>query len=142
MICTFSTSFPSYHPRAGEPTDFIRKILAGEKIHTIRAGHRWKDGDMMDFRHWSDKPYRSPMVKFWQPLPIRTQSIVIELYNHYLKIRIDNKKRPVVRKLAINDGLSMGICGIANPDFLDWFSHGKKEWEFEGQILHWTGLKY
>jgi hypothetical protein len=39
MILGFKTHFPD-----GTPTDFERKILEGEKIHTLRLGHRWKPG--------------------------------------------------------------------------------------------------
>lgn len=79
----FSRVFPSYHPRAGELTYFIDKILLsmsgnGEtlfddgsetsfiklspKHHTIRAGHRWKVGDKFSPRIWSGKPYRSKQI--------------------------------------------------------------------------------
>lgn len=72
-VLTFSRVYPSYHPKAGEPTYFVEKIwqsipglyrdtnLPGDvlfdeqyrylrndftaKYHTIRAGHRWKAGD-------------------------------------------------------------------------------------------------
>lgn len=74
-VMTFSRVFPSYHPKAGQPTYFMEKIhksidrglLDGNKHfvphavnqmfnfavysevipkhHTIRAGHHWKVGD-------------------------------------------------------------------------------------------------
>lgn len=73
-VLTFSTEYPSYHPRRGQPTNFIRSIWEGldklnwmfdewderleeevkafyekrtytPKWHTIRAGNRWKEGD-------------------------------------------------------------------------------------------------
>ena len=76
---TFSTVYPSYHPRKGEPTYFVEKIwdsigidfryqLKSEvlnfqrrdestiwpKHHTIRAGHRWRAGDWFSPRVWGN----------------------------------------------------------------------------------------
>jgi hypothetical protein len=81
-VITFSTKFPSYHPRKGEPTYFVEKILYGLiknevegcgtellknewvnikalnpyeiKHHTIRAGNRWKVGDKFSPRIWGN----------------------------------------------------------------------------------------
>lgn len=81
-VLTFSRVYPSYHPKAGQPTRFIEKIYAsladnvpGFKIpndanalwdwheyyncvepkhHTIRAGHRWKVGDWFSPRVWGN----------------------------------------------------------------------------------------
>src|SRR3989304_2910881 len=86
-IITFSTTFPSYHPRRGELTYFREKLLIGfglsgydmksfpitldyksekewwwAKYHTIRAGNRWKVGDMFSPRVWSGKPYNSKQI--------------------------------------------------------------------------------
>lgn len=69
-VLTFSRVYPSYHPKAGQPTYFVEKIVKSlhwdrphppvdiradfdsdiyinvqPKHHTIRAGHRWKVGD-------------------------------------------------------------------------------------------------
>jgi hypothetical protein len=85
---TFSRVFPSYHPRAGQPTYFVEKFwesvglpdkeysfnLPDEyvnylrlddiwpKHHTIRAGHRWKPGDKFSPRVWSGTPYQSKQI--------------------------------------------------------------------------------
>lgn len=79
-VITFSRTYPSYHPRAGEPTYFVEKICAGladkiagfkppeyipgwnlhefcnaiPKWHTIREGHRFKAGDKFSPRVWGD----------------------------------------------------------------------------------------
>jgi len=91
-VMTFSRVFPSYHPRAGEPTYFVEKIWESlgdcfydqvsrqltevvnfdtmplstksfdPKHHTIRAGHRWKVGDKFSPRVWSGQPYKSKQI--------------------------------------------------------------------------------
>jgi hypothetical protein len=81
-VITFSRVFPSYHPRAGEPTYFVEKVWNGlplkdrivvhpdvlrslkmdldallssqKKHHTIRAGHRFKAGDWFSPRVWGN----------------------------------------------------------------------------------------
>lgn len=81
-VLTFSRVFPSYHPRTGQPTNFVEKIWkafvdtspslalekhypdmidifdvgifekCNKKFHTIRGGHRFKAGDMFSPRVW------------------------------------------------------------------------------------------
>lgn len=77
---TFSRTFPSYHPKAGQPTFFVEKFInsmfelkikgyddlhfdydlaesfdnLGSKHHTIRAGHRFKVGDKFSPRVWGN----------------------------------------------------------------------------------------
>jgi len=97
-VLTFSRVFPSYHPRAGEPTYFVEKIWNSicwdngipeqqfpipyhigidfrntdeKKNHTIRAGHRWKAGDWFSPRVWSDKPYRSKQIAFAPDIEVK-----------------------------------------------------------------------
>jgi hypothetical protein len=136
MVCLFSTVFPSYHFMAGKPTNFVDKILNGEKIHTIRAGERWKDGDMMDFRNWANKPYRSRQIQFKEPAPIKPQPIILSSRSGDLMIKINGEDRQdVMRHLAAKDGLHL-------LEFYYWFAKNKKDFEFKGQILHWTDFKY
>ena len=89
-VITFSTTFPTYHPKAGEPTFFVEKIWESirtksnidspqyhyckfefdlmhwmkysPKHHTIRAGNRWKAGEKFSPRVWSGKPYNSKQI--------------------------------------------------------------------------------
>src|ERR1700745_105437 len=94
----FSRSFPQAHPRVGEPTHFVEKIWAGladqgmvmdgidfgnypadfhryynavPKWHTIRAGNRWKVGDIFVPKIWSGLPYRSKTISFAPPLEVK-----------------------------------------------------------------------
>lgn len=98
-VLTFSRVYPSYHPKAGELTYFVEKIMAGladtrnpywqmkkdfvdynwcqyyncrlPKHHTIRAGHRWKVGDWFSPRVWSGKPYASKQIQFAPDIQVK-----------------------------------------------------------------------
>jgi hypothetical protein len=96
-VITFSRTYPSYHPKAGQPTYFVEKIYksilkpidhvpitgienslslfaladALPKHHTIRAGHRWKIGDWFSPRVWSGIPYRSKQIQFASDIQVK-----------------------------------------------------------------------
>jgi hypothetical protein len=98
-VLTFSRTYPSYHPKAGQPTYFVEKVLNslgyritksdllpgvsdivndfflidGEQMkhHTIRAGHRFKVGDKFSPRVWAGKPYRSKMIQFAPDIEVK-----------------------------------------------------------------------
>jgi hypothetical protein len=79
-VMTFSRTFPSYHPKAGQPTYFVEKFWRSlpipcgfpnidasvkgildftkepdmVKCHTIRSGHHWKVGDWYQPVFWGD----------------------------------------------------------------------------------------
>lgn len=153
----FSTKFPIYHEKAGQPTFFVEKICAGladkgilagdpfwkgldcdfhkyyngiPKWHTIRAGNRWKVGDYFKPLIWSGKPYRSKTVQIASPIMVeKTWEISISKsdYTHD-SIPIDVDLLSVI---ARNDGLSL-------DDLEEWFApYGKKETE-ECQIICWN----
>jgi len=159
MNIMFMTKFPD-----GTPTDFVGKIIqsclnvTGEyaqhriaKSHTIRASKRIKKGMRLSMRYWKEKPYRSPQVEFMETECISTQDILVEWENHGIGQNGKEMIAPVVwidgqmfyapfwgegskenlERLAINDGFS---CG---DEFLKWFNK-----DFEGQIIHWTELRY
>lgn len=44
---------------------FVPQIVAGTKLHTIRAQRRRQiyQGDQLDLREWTGRPYRSPQRK-------------------------------------------------------------------------------
>src|SRR5690606_15216786 len=96
----FSLYFPKYHPKAGQSTHLVEKIWAAilstrtlkllehqheildqltdsywlkdwtPKRTTIRAGHRWKKGDMFMPKIWTGLPYRSKTIAICEPLEI------------------------------------------------------------------------
>lgn len=95
-VITFSRTFPKYHPKAGQPTYFVEKIvkslhlsglrpwdipdeifskemyyIVDPKGHTIRAGNRWRVGDKFSPRVWSGKPYASKQIQFAVPIEIK-----------------------------------------------------------------------
>ncbi len=139
--------FPSYHPRAGEPTYFLEKILTSigdenflsvnhgyePKHHTIRAGHRWKVGDKFSPRVWSGKPYQSKQIiiapdievkKVWDFEIDECDVWAIGLPNTQIKYT-DEQQDAMIAK---NDGLT-------EQDLYWWFKGAKKP--FIGQIICW-----
>lgn len=144
-ILTLSKSFLKEHPKAGQPTDFKRKLIEGIKIHTIRDNYElWlkrikevQEGKaILSIRQWSEKPYRSK------------QEIIMDLtYENGVScqcldcdkpfaLEIDGKPlkyQPEMVQLANNDGLDY-------EDFYSWFNidkaTGKKA------IIHFTKFRY
>ncbi len=108
------------------------------KYHTIRAGNRWKAGDVFSPRIWSGLPYRSKQIEFAPPITIKQVidvHIEIEAPN-YTYILVPQKKDTYImlpaNDVARNDGLSY-------DDFQDWF---KPYNEFKGQIIIWGDVDY
>jgi len=165
-VITFSTRFPAKHPKAGQPTYFVEKIMASladciegwkmyddfvlydwhqyynasPKNHTVRAGNRWKEGELFSPRVWSGKPYASKQIEFAPPIQIK------KIWNFKMTARLwadeceysingQNLNAGELITLARNDGLHV-------LDFMDWFSNGmaadSNRKDFEGQILCWN----
>lgn len=151
-VITFSTRFRRDHPRAGEPTYFVEKIMAwcadnmlwwemnkdltaydwykyyncGQpKRHTIRAGERWKVGDRFSPRIWSGTPRRSKQIIIGPDMEVKK---IIPIATDGLLWFVNYKpaSNDLIRKICINDGLSY-------EDFVDWF-YGMA---FSGQIVCW-----
>jgi hypothetical protein len=105
------------------------------KHHTIRAGNRWKAGDMASLRVWSDKPYRSKQIEFAQVEIKKVWQFGISHGNYSIDTIQHGSFIPGVglEKLANNDGLHV-------DDFWSWFDiHPKKEEQvFAGQIICWN----
>lgn len=155
-VITFSRVFPSYHPKKGDPTYFVEKLLSSinykyydeyrqfnprlsvdsfePKHHTIRAGHRWKVGDKFSPRAWSGKPYNSKQIIIAPDVEIK------KIWDIGLIIRGDFKEfycgdcdltGTSISLLAKNDGLEIN-------DLFNWFNK-----PFEGQIICWNeNIKY
>lgn len=98
-VITFSRQFPGYHPKNGMPTHFVEKALNSflmggyniypkkdipvdflkslskeifhPKHHTIRAGHRFKAGDMFSPRVWSGRPYHTKQIIFADDVEVK-----------------------------------------------------------------------
>lgn len=112
------------------------------KFHTIRAGNRWKVGDKISARVWTDKPYQSKQHEFAQLEVKKTWPIEVEVFKTFgyaiyvgklyvcdWEINTGNNYLPY---LATNDGLT-------KEDFLSWFKlDNEKPMPFSGQIICWN----
>ena len=115
---------------------FVDPILAGSKIHTIRADahDRWREGLTIQFATGvRTKKYR----KFKEGLCIRTQTIIIEHHDHTIgdtEIVVDNKILSLkeIKELSANDGFENLV------DFVKWFDKDC----FKGKLIHWTQKRY
>ena len=86
MNLMFSTVFPAYHPRRGEPTEFVEKILGGRKVHTVHENLAyWKlhDGKRVNLCVWSGKPYGNGS----SPRVFASAKIRVNEIGFYRKIR-------------------------------------------------------
>lgn len=157
-VITFSRVFPSTHPRKGERTLFVEKILislgsknlynpsriqdldqlqilkADPKYHTIRAGNRWKVGDFFSPRVWSGLPYRSKQIEFARPIEIK-KIWEVDISGDGLR-----KTVGIIHKLSAYRTL-IPLCDVAKndgltcDDFISWFP---KSGTF--QIICWNHL--
>lgn len=168
-VLTFSRHFPKGHPRVGQPTHFVEKIEACladtipgweisknyilrdwfpgsnrtmPKSHTIRAGNRWKPGDMASLRVWSDRPRRSKQIEFAQVEVKKTWKFEMRAVkedgevNIYAYIDDTLVGDCLAERIANNDGLTL-------TDFKDWFLPVGTKFVigipiFRGQIICWN----
>jgi hypothetical protein len=110
------------------------------KLHTIRAGYRWKVGDKFSPRVWSGKPYASKQITIAPDMEVKKvwdfeidENGVIAIGGKYYFDEIDEFGFVGYEILAANDGLS-------ERDFLGWFKYPQP---FDGQIICWDeNVKY
>lgn len=109
------------------------------KHHTIRAGSRFKPGNTVSLRVWSDKPYRSKQIEFAQVEVKKTWGFNIHVVGDDLMWQVPGSgsgsfdtKSESLKIIASNDGLEI-------RDFIDWFTiHPKAKGQaFTGQIICW-----
>lgn len=140
-----------------EGESFAKKgcILHQKKLHTIRAGSRWKAGDIMHMAYGvRTKNYQQfnkgipelERVKSVQKIEIKyltpSEKKSMEGTSYYNpEIYIDGKFFRNYNMIAINDGFTndpdLRYGKDAVEYFLRWFSK-----DFTGQIVHWTDLRY
>lgn len=170
-IITFSMNFPTVHPKAGEPTNFVEKLCNafqeigtgiseideldldqgpweefGKKWHTIRAGRRWKTGDKFSPRVWSGKPYNSRMVTIADDVEI------VNVWDFEIKVFPPSDLIAMHHSIAFINGQRVignqyfelaENDGLTYYDFIDWFMPKGKLVPFDGQIICWKpGLQY
>lgn len=166
-VITFSRVFPSYHPKAGQPTHFIEKIYksilkptdhvpitgieqtlslfaltdATPKHTTIRAGHRWKASDWFRPVVWGD----DINPKSGRKGPYNSKQITfapdIEIKKVWdFKIIVSKKREPIWLNETELGADMVGI--IAHHDGLSFvdFMHWFKYpgTPFDGQIICWN----
>jgi hypothetical protein len=127
--------FPQTHYRHQEFTFFERKILAGEKIHTIRLNAKdyFKDGDEVSLRVWTGRPYHSRQREFAQ-VTIHLEPVDIVAHSDLsLECQVVGGVADPL-DLALHDGLD-------EDDFFDWFFPAGPG-SFSGDILHFTDFRY
>lgn len=116
------------------------------KIHTIRAGHRFKAGDWFTPKVWGTDinpksgrsgPYHSKQIQFAPDIQVKkTWDLDIHGTDWYLDGRHEYTTGWSTSKetIAANDGLNF-------IDFYDWFTMSpdfKKTQDFFGQIICWS----
>lgn len=131
-----SKTFPGGHPRGGQLNHFLAQAMNRQKLHTIREnakGH-YKDGDVVEIRQWSGKPYRSRQERTGIMFRIGIEPVTLVLHSGGLTASVNGM--PVsCERLAYNDGLALS-------DLIHWFFPGCKPGTFKGYILHFTSFRY
>jgi hypothetical protein len=122
-VLMVSRQFPAYHPKAGQPTGFIDRIISGRKLHTLRENKtgKFKNDDTVSLRYWADKPYRSKQIEFAQA----TISVTVMILAYV------SKDIPMI---ADDDGL-------CTNDFVNWFGGYDKVNDWEGSCIWFKDIK-
>jgi len=120
------------------------------KLHTLRIGNRWGAGMSIQMAYGvRTKNYEQfnkgitelEIVKSVQTIKIEGRPKIWQGESYVQRIWIDGKSLCLTHSqivtLAINDGFVDGGYGEAAIRFFNWFSK-----DFEGQIIHWTDLRY
>lgn len=163
-VITFSRQYPRGHPKAGQPTHFVRSIWEGldilniptfidppleedakdfydkisytPKWHTIRANR--KDG-----KRWTPGDTFSPRV--WESKAYASKQIIIAPNIEIKKVwdfHITESAYLLYNKeLNLSELAEVAMNdGLSVQDFEDWFAcHPKKKGEiFKGQIICWN----
>lgn len=110
--------------------EFIPAVVAGTKVHTIRAGQRWQAGMVAQFCGRAQQP---DCYEFW---PARPVQLVQEIELTATGLRVDGRLLPPVQLLALAqaDGFATAT------ELLAYFAD--KPLPFQGQLVHWTALRY
>jgi len=135
-----SKSFPATHPKAGIDTNFILKINADLKKHTIHKNYEYWKNRIDNVK--AGKAYLS--IRFWSGLPRKSEQIeTCKLYSNdgvdVSKVLFDGKGWLVndlvvdTRTLAKNDGLELN-------DFNDWFKEPVINKAYA--LIHFNNYKY
>lgn len=110
--------------------DFVAAIVAGTKVHTIRAGQRWRAGEVAHFCVRAGQPNQH---EFWAPQPIVSVQRV-ELTSD--AVWVDGRRLPAPELLALARADGFATAAELLAFFAD------KPLPFQGQLVHWTAYRY
>ncbi len=146
---TFTRFFPADHIEAGNPTYFAEKLLRGfpvppvspppiilntrqifkPKLHTIRKGSNWKQGDVFTPKIWNGMPHESNLITLAPDQPV-VKVMTFEIDGSRRLIDGKSVDFETQERLAENDGLEL-------IDFDLWFPK-----QFKGQVICWQEVEY
>lgn len=165
-VIILSKKFLASHPKKRQETDFERKFLSKDKIHTIRGNYpMWEkrikevqEGRaVLSIRKWTDRPYNSPqkeIARLTASDGVGIQRVVMvrsewgdnndKKHFTYWGIIDDAKRHHNIDEMAKNDGFS------SFTDFTTWFDPSfdkqepnKNRWRtLELAIIHFTKFRY
>ena len=159
-VITFSQKFPSYHPKAGQPTYFVEafykslfvmKCLPKEleesfnhevflngmtKHHTVRSGNRFKKGDFFSPRVWGTdvNPKSGKSGAYHSKQIILSHDTEIK---NVWDIEINEATEISINGKFISYGWEVELVnndGLSWQEFNDWFV----KLPFKGQIICWN----
>lgn len=131
MTIGYSTTFPW-----GGPTNFEQKIIAGEKLHTIRQDvkKRWRPGmsiqHVIGNRTKQRRTFASGTCEAVQDICIRFTHI-----GEIWEVSVDDNCIDDWDVIAANDGLTV-------EHFERWFHASSENGVFRGRIIHFTGKTF
>ena len=160
IVITFSKKFPSYHPKAGQPTYFVEafykslfvmKCLPKEleesfnhevflngmtKHHTVRSGNRFKKGDFFSPRVWGTdvNPKSGKSGAYHSKQIILSHDTEIK---NVWDIEINEATEISINGKFISYGWEVELAnndGLSWQEFNDWFV----KLPFKGQIICWN----
>jgi hypothetical protein len=109
---------------------FAPAIIAGTKIHTIRAGQRWQEGEVAHFCVHAGQPAQH---EFWPPQPVQLVQ-AIELTA--TEMHVDGRRLAPAELLTLAQADGFPTAEALLAYFAD------KPLPFRGQLVHWTTCRY
>jgi hypothetical protein len=109
---------------------FAPLIVAGTKLHTIRAGQRWRAGEVAHFCIRAGQPDQH---EFWPPQPVR---LVQEVELTASELRVDGRLLSPPELLALARADGFGTAAELLAFFVGY------PLPFRGQLVHWSDCRY
>lgn len=145
-------AYPKIHKRAGQPTDFAKKIVNNTKLHTIRGNYdlwrvnadKMQSGNyLLSVSQWSSTPRQSKQREIFntdERIGVERITIAYSVATDTIEVSVEQQalSQSEIVTLAANEGLSL-------DDFIDWFfakARHESDKTFSGVIVHFTPLRY